>query len=96
MIGLLVNDSGFPVSYQLFPGNKFEGHSLMPSILHLRKKYKIEQMTIVADSAMLSDKNIQFLKEEKLKFIVAARTANLPIQTIMEISEQLSQTDEAT
>src|SRR3990167_3515254 len=24
MIGLLVNDLGFPISYQLFPGNKFE------------------------------------------------------------------------
>lgn len=33
MIGLLVNDSGFPISYQIFPGNKFEGHTLMPSIL---------------------------------------------------------------
>ena len=38
MIGLLVNDLGFPVSYQVFPGNKFEGHTLMPSINSLRKK----------------------------------------------------------
>ena len=96
MIGLLVNNSGFPVSYQVFPGNKFEGHSLMPSILQLRKKYKIEQMTVVADSAMISDKNIQFLKEEKLHYIVGARTANLPMQMIEEISGQLNHEDEAT
>src|SRR3989338_5219041 len=49
MIGLLVNDLGFPISYQLFAGNKFEGHTLMPSILALRKKHKIGQMTVVAD-----------------------------------------------
>src|SRR3989344_3837770 len=96
MIGLLVNDLGFPISYQLFAGNKFEGHTLMPSILALKKKYKIKQMTVVADSAMISDKNVEFLKSEKLDYIVAARTANLPIPTIEEISKQLNQKDEAT
>ena len=96
MIGLLVNDLGFPISYQVFSGNKFEGHTLMPSILHLKKKYKIKQMTVVADSAMISDKNVEFLKSEKLDYIVAARTANLPIQTIEEIAKQLNQKDEAT
>ena len=96
MIGLLVNDLGFPISYQLFAGNKFEGHTLMPSILTLKKKYKIKQMTVVADSAMISDKNVEFLKAENLHYIVAARTANLPIKTIGEIDKQLNQKDEAT
>jgi transposase len=96
MIGLLVNELGFPISYQVFAGNKFEGHTLMPSILHLKKKYKIRQMTIVADSAMISDQNVEFLKSEKLDYIVAARTANLPIKTIEEIAKQLNQKDEAT
>jgi len=96
MIGLLVNDLGFPISYQLFAGNKFEGHTLMPSINSLRKKYKIKQMTVVADSAMISDKNVEFLKAENLHYIVAARTANLSIQTIEEIAKQLNQKDEFT
>ena len=96
MIGLLVNDLGFPISYQVFAGNKFEGHTLMPSILTLKKKYKIKQMTVVADSAMISDKNVEFLKAENLHYIVAARTANLPLQTIEEIAKKLNQKDEAT
>jgi transposase len=96
MIGLLVNDLGFPVSYQIFPGNKFEGHTLMPSINSIRKKHKIKQMTVVADSAMISDQNVEFLKAEKLHYIVAARTANLPMPTIEEIAKQLNQKDEVT
>jgi transposase len=96
MIGLLVNDLGFPISYQVFAGNKFEGHTLMPSILALKKKYKIKQMTVVADSAMISDQNVEFLKAENLNYIVAARTANLPIHAIEEIAKQLNQKDEAT
>ena len=96
MIGLLVNDLGFPISYQLFAGNKFEGHTLMPSILSLRKKHKIKQMTVVADSAMISDDNIKFLQAQKLDYIVAARTANLSIQTIEKIAKDLNGQDEAT
>lgn len=96
MIGLLVNDIGFPISYQLFPGNKFEGHTLMPSILALRKKYQIKDMVIIADSAMISDDNIKFLRAENLNYIVAARTANLSPKLITEISKQLNQQDAKT
>lgn len=96
MIGLLVNDLGFPVSYQLFAGNKFEGHTLMPSINSLRKKYKIKNITVVADSAMMSEDNFNFLINEKLNYIVAARTANLSSKLILEISEKLNQEDEKT
>ena len=91
-----MNDLGFPISYQLFAGNKFEGHTLMPSILSLKKKHKIKQMTVVADSAMISDDNIKFLQAEKLDYIVAARTANLSIQTIDKIAKDLNQQDEAS
>ncbi len=45
---------------------------------------------------MISDRNVEFLKSQNLHYIVAARTANLPIQTIEEISQKLDQKDEAT
>lgn len=96
MIGLLVNKDGFPISYQVFPGNKFEGHTLMPSIISLKKKYKIKNMTLVADSAMLSDDNINLLENQKLGYIVAARTANLRMELIDKIAKQLKQQDETT
>lgn len=96
MIGLLVNKDGFPISYQLFPGNKFEGHTLIPSILSLKKKYKIRDMNIVADSAMLSDDNIEFIKNQKLNYIVAARTANLSLDLILDVSKSLNQENDKT
>ena len=96
MIGLLVNDEGFPISYQVFEGKKFEGHTLMPSILAIRKKHKIEQMTVVADSAMISDENVEFLKASGLSYIVGARVANLPLSTIEKISRDLNQIDDTT
>jgi transposase len=96
MIGLLVNNQGFPVSYQVFAGNKFEGNTVEPAIVALKKKYKIKNLTIVADSAMISEKNISLLKNNNLDYIVGARMANLPLPTIQEISGQLGQEDDKT
>jgi len=96
MIGLLVNNQGFPVSYQVFPGNKFEGNTVEPAIVSLKKKYKIKQLTIVADSAMISEKNIALLKNNNLDYIVGARMANLQLPTIQEISKTLKQEDDKT
>jgi transposase len=92
----LVNHDGYPVSYQIFEGNKFEGHTLMPSILAIKKKYKIEQMTVVADAAMISDDNVNFLKANQLKFIVGARVANLTLKAIEQISKTLNGQDDAS
>lgn len=96
MIGLVVNNQGFPISYQLFEGNKFEGHTLIPAILELKNKYKIKNMTVVADAAMISQKNISYLTQNKLDYIVGARIANLPIKTIESLSKELGGVDEAT
>jgi len=96
MIGLLVNDSGFPISYQVFEGNKFEGHTLMPSILAVKKKYKIDEMTVVADAAMISDDNVLFLKSNNLNYIVGARIANLGISDIEKINKELNLEDDKT
>ena len=96
MIGLLVNGDGFPISYQAFAGNKFEGHTLMPSILAVKKKYKINEMTVVADAAMISDENVLFLKSNNLNYIVGARSANLRISDIEKISKELNLVDDAS
>ena len=53
-------------------------------------------MTVVAESAMISDDNVKFLRGEKLNYIVAARTANLSPKLIAEISKELGQKDETT
>jgi len=68
----------------------------VPSILSLKQKYGIDDMVIVADSAMLSDDNIEFIKNEKLGYIVAARTANLKFDLIQSISNQLALQDDKT
>lgn len=95
-IGLLVNRDGFPLFFSVFPGNKFEGHTLIPVISALQKKYQILTLTVVADAAMISRDNIQALKDASLNFIVGARLGVLDIETVTKISHNLNLTDRAS
>lgn len=96
VIGLVVNDQGFPLSYELFEGNKFEGHTMIPVIQNFQKKHSIKTLTIVADAAMISLDNVHALNKKRLSYIVGARVGNLSKIQIKKISEQLGQTDKAT
>jgi transposase len=53
-------------------------------------------MTVVADSAMISDDNVFFLKSNNLNYIVGARIANLSISDIEKISKELNLKDNST
>jgi len=96
MLGLLVNADGFPVGYQIFEGNKFEGNTLIPVVLRYKRKHHIKIFTVVADAAMISSKNVDELTKANLQYIVGARVANLSIQSIKNIYETIGGKDNAT
>ena len=96
LIGLMVNPDGFPVAYEIFEGNKFEGHTLIPVISAFKKRHQIKSLTIVADAAMLSQENMEGLQANGFHYIVGARLANLSQSFIKDISSKLKQIDVAT
>jgi transposase len=78
LLGLLVGLHGYPLAYDIFEGNKFEGHTLLPVIETFKKRYKLEKLIIVADSGLLSTKNIELLINQGYEFILGARIKNEP------------------
>lgn len=76
MLGLLVGQNGYPIGYDIFPGNTFEGHTLIGAIQGMQKKYGFEKPIVVADAGLLSKDNIEKLKKEKYQFILGARIKN--------------------
>ena len=76
MVGLLVTNEGFPVGYEVFEGNTFEGHTMLPVLKDFAKKYSVVVPTVVADAAMISVDNVTALNLEGFSFIVGARLAN--------------------
>jgi hypothetical protein len=76
MLGLLVGEGGLPIGYDIFKGNTFEGHTLVPTLEKIRKKYGFAKPIVVADAGLLSKDNIEKLREEKYTFILGARIKN--------------------
>lgn len=90
VIGLMVTDHGFPVSYEVFSGNKFEGHTLIPVVKNFKDKHEIKTLTVVADAGMISMENVKALKENELQYIVGARLGNITLKTLTSISSELN------
>jgi transposase len=76
VLGLLVSKNGYPLAYEIFKGNQFEGQTMLPIIDAFKLKYNIAQMIVVADSGLLSQSNIDELIERKYEFILGARIKN--------------------
>lgn len=93
VIGLIVTKEGFPVSYEVFEGSTFEGHTFIPTICAFKNVYDVKNLTVVADAAMISLDNVEDLVENKLSYIVGARVANLTLKQISKISKQLNSVD---
>jgi len=76
MLGLLVGQNGYPIGYDIFEGNTFEGKTLIPVLKDIEQRYHFGKPVVVADAAMLSKVNLDALDEAKYPFIVAGRLRN--------------------
>jgi hypothetical protein len=94
LVALMVTQEGFPIAYEVFAGNTFEGHTIIPVVKSFINKNKIKAFTIVADAAMISTDNIQALRENGINYIVGARLGNVSNALITEIDKKLSREDD--
>lgn len=76
VLGLLVSVDGYPLAYEIFEGNKFEGYTMLPVIDAFKNKYKLDKLVIVADSGLLSNENINELQTKGYEYILGARIKN--------------------
>lgn len=76
LLGLLVSKNGYPLAYEIFEGDKYEGHTMLPVIKGFTKRYKLENLVVVADSGLLNQANIDQLEEAGYEYIIGARIKN--------------------
>lgn len=76
VLGLLVSIDGYPLAYEIFEGNKFEGHTMLPVIDSFKSKYCLDKLVVIADSGLLSNENITMLQNNGYEFILGARIKN--------------------
>lgn len=77
VLGLLVSKNGYPLDYEIFEGNKYEGETLLPVVDHFKSKYASKNLIVIADSGLLSNKNIEQLKAQQYQYILGARIKNM-------------------
>ncbi len=78
LVGLLVDQSGFPVTVHLFEGNKSETLTILPVLRDFKTINNLKEITVVADAAMLSKDNLVKLYEAGFNFIVGSRIKKVP------------------
>lgn len=78
VIGLLVDQSGFPLGLQSFEGNTAETKTILPVLEEFQKEHHLEKVTVVADAAMLSRTNLESLAANGYHFIVGSRLTKIP------------------
>lgn len=78
VIGLLVNDHGFPLGLTSFTGNTAETKTILPVIDEFRRRYGLKQVTVVADAAMMNRGNLEALAEAGYTYVVGSRLTKIP------------------
>jgi len=73
--GLLTDPRGRPVAVSVFEGNTGDPKTLIPQVEKLQKSFAIEQLVLVGDRGMISQKQINELKKrDGIDWITALRT----------------------
>ncbi len=93
LVALMVTKEGFPIAFEIFSGNTFEGHTIIPTIKDFIKRNKVKEFTVVADAAMISSENITQLSQNDINYIVGARMGNLSIKLLETIEKQIIRQD---
>lgn len=96
VLGLLTAANGYPLDYDIFEGNKYEGDTLLPVIDHFSKKYALQNIVVVADSGLLSSTNITQLKAKGYQYILGARIKNMNKVVTARILDLQLQDNEST
>ena len=86
-LGLLVGTGGYAIGYDMFEGNVFEGHTLIPVIEKMSARFNLTKPIVVADSGLLSKVNIEALEQMQYEYIIGARIKTEPLHIKQQIEK---------
>ena len=78
LLGLFTTLEGYPLSYEVYEGNKYEGHTLIDILKKFQERFNLDNKPIVvADRGMLNNANIAYLENNNYKYILAYKIKNV-------------------
>jgi len=76
-IGLVVTPEGLPIGYEVFAGNTADVTTVQEMVALMEKKYGKPKRIWVLDRGMVSEENIDFLRERGARYIVGTPKSQL-------------------
>ena len=73
VLGLLVSQDGYPLSYSIFNGSQYEGRTMIPIVEDFISRFDLADFVVVADSGLMNKSNIALLESSGYKYIIGAR-----------------------
>src|SRR5215470_9088792 len=77
-VGLLTDQSGFPLMVSAFEGNKAETKTMLPVIEAFMAAHQLPDVTVVAGAGMVSEANQKEIEAAGLSFILGMRIPRVP------------------
>ena len=64
-MGLLMDNNGIPMAYQLFPGNANDCTTLLPILKRIRRQFQTGKAVVVSDKGLNTQKNAYYLANRR-------------------------------
>ena len=90
-LGLLVSLGGNAIGYDIFQGDTYEGHTLIPFLEKITLRFELGKPVVVADAGLLSNDNLKALQAAGYQYILGARIKNETEQIKQRILQQACQ-----
>jgi transposase len=80
LLGVLINDEGYPFKWDVFPGNTAEVKTLKQNINACKTRFGLDKrnVTLVFDRGIISDDNAALIEDAKMKYISALDRNQIP------------------
>lgn len=97
VMGLLIDNNGIPISFEMFPGNTMDQNTLEDAVEDLKVKYGLEKIVIVADRGLNGQDNLEQLMDAGHDFVMGytlkRSSADLQAQALNNVGWQVTKTD---
>jgi transposase len=80
LLGVLINDDGYPFKWDVFPGNTAEVKTLKTNIDACKSRFGLSQknVTLVFDRGIISEDNANLIEDAQMKYISALDRNQIP------------------
>ena len=86
VLGIMVNDKGYPFKWDVYPGNMSEVNTLINNVDACTKRFKLKKVNMVFDRGIVSDDNLTYICDKELKYISALDKDQIPKIEAIDLS----------